>query len=101
MKRYSYLFEISKPSGNNRNNLEHFDEKIDSWVAESKRHNILDKCVMRNGGVIGLNKQDYFRWLDPFTQTFYFRTQPCNLEEINRYIIALDEKLLEIKRKIY
>ncbi len=55
-----------------RNAFEHFDERLDTWVASSQRHNLADRIIApREGAIVGLDPSDYMRWFDPQTKTVY------------------------------
>jgi hypothetical protein len=65
-----------------RNNFEHFDERLDQWWKQSKRHNYIDLNLMSRPGIIGANKIDCFRTFDPSSSTLTFWSQDFNLKEL-------------------
>lgn len=62
---------------NMRNNFEHFDERIDRWWKESKRHNAVDNNL---GRVEGVDDIDRFRNYDPTTSDLSFWGQDFNIK---------------------
>ncbi len=76
-----------------RNDFEHYDERIDSWVINSKQHNYADKNVGNINAIIGLNPKDNFRWYNPVSKTLYFCGREYPIEELCQYIKKVKEVL--------
>ncbi len=56
-----------------RNHLEHYDERLDSWVKESERHNFVDRWIGPRAGIQGVDDKDILRLFDPVANLFIFR----------------------------
>ena len=63
-----------------RNNFEHFDERLDRWWKESKRHSLVDF----NLGLLvhGIEDIDIFRNFDPKSKEVIFGGQRFNLQKL-------------------
>jgi hypothetical protein len=62
-----------------RNGLEHFDERVDTWAATSKRHNFMDRSVFTAGMVVDLDASDFARNYDPATSVITVFGDSINL----------------------
>lgn len=79
-----------------RNDFEHYDERIDSWIINSKQHNYADKNLSNVNPTIaigGLNPKDSFRCYSPNTKTLYFCGEEYLLDELYFYIQKVKEAL--------
>lgn len=85
-KAYPTIPEINPSDINVRNDFEHFDERIDSWVINSKRHNYADKNIMPAGAIGGLDQKDNFRQYDPQTKILYFACREYHIKRIYNYV---------------
>ena len=85
-KAYQAIPDINPSDVNVRNDFEHFDERIDSWVINSKNHNYADKNIMPAGAISGLDPKDNFRQYDPGTKILYFAGREYHLGRIYDYI---------------
>lgn len=65
-----------------RNNFDHYDERIDRWWRDSKRHNHLDLSVGPKGSISGIDDIDMFRQFDPATTNVFFWGQEFNIQEL-------------------
>lgn len=63
-----------------RNNFEHFDERIDRWWTESKRHNLIDFNI--GVMVAGVEDIDIMRNFDPKSNEVIFGGQRFNLQSL-------------------
>jgi hypothetical protein len=75
-----------------RNNLDHFDERLDSWAISSKHHSayftdLLGRPQPFLNSVI--KEKDLMRLFDHETMTFYFQGDPCNIQSIAESIDIL------------
>ncbi|SRR6266487_2365803 len=77
-----------------RNDLEHFDERLDNWYLKSELHNILDNSVGQDESFSGL---DYMRYFN--TQRFVFRFGD-NEYEIKPIQEAIQQLLLNVEAKL-
>lgn len=74
-----------------RNNFEHFDERLDRWWKESKRHNFSDLNI---GLIIaGIDEIDSFRNFDPKSTDLSFWGQKFNLQELINEVRSIVPKL--------
>lgn len=76
-----------------RNDYEHYDERIDYWVINSKNHNYADKNIGPVTAIKGLDPKDNFRWFDNAKMTLYFCGREYHLNYLFSYI-------LEVKKAI-
>lgn len=76
-----------------RNDLEHFDERIDEWVLGSKRHNFVDMNINDRGplSIAGVDGRDFFRNLEGGALTFAGRNY--NLDELYNLVLSLEAQL--------
>lgn len=54
-----------------RDDLEHYDERIEAWYLASPRRNIVDMNLMPRSAVQGIDQMDFRRNLDPSTMSFF------------------------------
>lgn len=76
-----------------RNDFEHFDERIDNWVINSKRHNYVDSNLGNINAIKGLDPKDNFRQYDPENKTLYFCGKEYPLEKLYDYIKNIEAAL--------
>lgn len=69
-----------------RDDFEHFDERVDSWVINSEKHNYADKNIGDISSIKGWDPKDNFRWYDPKNKKLYFAGQDYSLEELYFYV---------------
>jgi len=62
-----------------RNFYEHYDERLDKWVASSKSKNLADMNIMGPNGIVGLDPEDFMRNLDPTNLNLTFRGDTYDL----------------------
>jgi hypothetical protein len=100
-KAFPLLPEIDPRDVNVRNDFEHFDERIDWWVINSKRHNYADKNIMPVGAMRGIDPKDNFRQYDPETKILYFAGREYHIVRLYEYIqkvkSALEQNYAEDK----
>jgi len=80
---------------NFRNHFEHFDERIEHWIKNSKRHNFADRCIMTEGGIVGLDQTDFMRIFDPKTYKIKFQGEEYDLNPILVELKELYKKVTE------
>lgn len=88
-RAYPAIPEIKPKDIGIRNDFEHFDERIDSWVINSKKHNYFDKSIGNTSpiqAVSGIDVKDSFRWFDSKTMTLFFCGKKYDLKSLNVYI---------------
>jgi hypothetical protein len=76
-----------------RNNFEHFDERLDRWWNESKKHNHSDMNIASKGMISGIDEIDRFRIFDPQTKDLTFWGQEFNLQALVTEAQAILPKL--------
>lgn len=71
-----------------RDDLEHYDERIEAWFVRSPRRNVVDLGVMSRSSIAGLDSQDFRRNLDPTTLSFFIEDTdydlPTMMSEVNK-----------------
>lgn len=92
-RKYPKLPDIDPALLHVRNDFEHFDERIDSWVINSKLHNYADKNIGNINAIKGLNRKDNFRWYDSSIKTLYFCGAEYPLEQLYQYTQKVKEAL--------
>ena len=85
-RKYPKLPDIDPALLHVRNDFEHFDERVDSWVISSQQHNYADKNIGNINAIKGLSPKDNFRWYDSSTKTLYFCGAEYPLEKLCQYI---------------
>jgi len=78
-----------------RNNYEHFDDRIDTWWQQSKRHNAADCNIMPRAEIRGIDDIDRFRAFDPVTNDLSFWGQDFNVQELIDEVQRIFPKLKE------
>ena len=95
-KDYPGIPDIKPKDIGIRNDFEHFDERIDYWIINSKRHNYMDKSignVSSSQAVSGLDQKDNFRWFDFQSMTLYFCGKSYDLKSLFDYIGSVKSAL--------
>ena len=54
-----------------RNDLEHYDERMEAWYVASPRKNSIDMSLIQRTSVAGFDEWDYRRNFDPSTMSFF------------------------------
>lgn len=67
-----------------RNDLEHFDEKLDKWATSSKRRNLADLNIMPPGSIMGLEEVENLR--SYHDGVFYFWSHSVDLSEVRKWV---------------
>jgi hypothetical protein len=82
-----------------RNNFEHFDDRLDRWWKDSKRHNHVSMVIGERDAVAGFEEIDTFRWFNPVTTDMYFWGDSFNIQAIVDEVQNLFPKLEEEANK--
>ncbi len=82
-----------------RNNYDHFDERLDQWWKESKRHNSVDLLIGARARIAGVDDIDRFRMYDPQTKDLMFWGETFNIGEIIEAIRQLHPVVTQEARK--
>ncbi|MBU0708465.1 hypothetical protein KJ596_01790 [Patescibacteria group bacterium] len=69
-----------------RNDFEHFDERLDSWVIHSERHNFADSNIGPINMIGGIDTKDILRHFDPQSMKLYFTGQEYDIDYLKKYI---------------
>jgi hypothetical protein len=94
-KTYPNLPTISPNEIHIRNDYEHYDERIDYWVINSKNHNYADKNIGPVTAIQGLDPKDSFRWFDDTKMTLYFCGREYRLNDLSDYIQKVKKAINE------
>lgn len=78
-----------KPFRRLRNHLEHFDERLDNWVAEYDGHPFFDMNLIT--GSKGFPTKAFLRALD--AHTFKFHGEDYDLDLLYETIVAIESRL--------
>lgn len=78
-----------------RNNLEHFDERLDSWVRISENHNVIE-LVGPASAVAGADVGDVIAY-DPATGVYFFRGDEFSVQTL---VIAVEQLLPKVKNTL-
>lgn len=65
-----------------RNHFEHFDERLDAWVAGDEAHNFVDSNIGPTGMISGLDSKNFLRNLDTTEMAVTFRGDSYRLQPI-------------------
>lgn len=65
-----------------RDHLEHFDERLDAWLATSKNRNMVQDYIGPPNGIVGLDDSDRMRQYNPQDGVFTFRGESFSLVEL-------------------
>ena len=79
-----------KPFRRLRNHLEHFDERLDRWVADYDGHAFFDMNVVT--GARGFPKKAFLRALDG--DTFKFHGEGYDMQELYAAVIEVERRLI-------
>lgn len=69
-----------------RNDLEHYDERLEGWYVTSPRRNMADMGLMPRNAIAGLEDQDFRRNLDPQSLVFYIEGTDYDLVTMMREV---------------
>ena len=96
--KVEYGLDDSNPLKNRtlRDNLEHYDERLDHWRNNSVNRNIVSDTIGPPNAIVGLAETDMMRWFDPTRNVFKFRGEEYDLQGIAASI----DQLLPISRKL-
>ena len=65
-----------------RDHLEHYDERLDHWRKTSTNRNIASDTIGPRNAIVGLADTDMMRWFDPSTNSFRFRGEEYDLQDL-------------------
>jgi hypothetical protein len=72
-----------------RNHLEHYDERLDRWYAQSVHKNHIDFSIAPRRSIVGLDNSDFFRFFDPETKEVIFWGEHYAIQPLVDEIAAL------------
>ena len=73
-----------------RNHLEHFDERVDRWIAENDGHTFFDMNVV-TGTIRFLNKA-FLRALDG--EVFKFHGEDYDMQQLHTLVLEIERRLI-------
>jgi len=76
-----------------RNHFEHFDERIETWVAAQETSNLVDSNIVPREMVAGLPEAAFLRNLDPTTLVLSFRGDEYDLRKVSEDVRDLVPKV--------
>jgi|SRR5690554_246440 len=76
-----------------RDHLEHYDERLDDWSANSERRNIVTDMIGDPAGIVGIDDRDRMRNFNPNGAEYIFRGERFNVQAIASAIESLLRKL--------
>ncbi|MEW6455265.1 MAG: hypothetical protein AB1410_00940 [Acidobacteriota bacterium] len=79
---------------NFRNHFEHFDERLETWIMSSKRHNFVDSNIGLSNMIAGIDTEDFLRNFEDTTWALTFRGDKYELKPIINAIYDLYRKVL-------
>lgn len=75
-----------------RNDLEHYDERIEAWYLTSPRRNSMDFSLLPRSSVEGFDAQDFRRNLDPTNLSFFIEDDDYDLPSMMKELDLIYEK---------
>lgn len=65
-----------------RDHFEHYDERLDDWVANSPNRIFVDDVIGPRAWVGGVQDHEIFKLYDPQTKTLLFRGEPFDIQAL-------------------
>jgi hypothetical protein len=84
-----------------RDHLEHYDERLDHWRQTSEHRNIASDTIGPPNSIIGLTATDLMRWFDPSSNSFRFRGEEYNLQELATAIDRLLPMSVQLEEELW
>lgn len=75
-----------------RDDLEHYDERLEAWYVASLNKNMADLGLMPRNAISGFESIDYRRNIDPATLFFYIEGNDFDLVNLANELQSIDEK---------
>jgi hypothetical protein len=78
-----------------RNHFEHFDERLEAWLASDGSRNFVDSNIGPPGAIAGFGPSTFHRNLDPESMTVTFRGDACKIQlivaDLRRLSLRVDQ----------
>lgn len=84
-----------------RDHLEHYDERLDHWRQTSENRNIVSDTIGSLNSIVGLAATDLMRWFDPSSNSFRFRGEEYNLQELATAIDRLLPLSVQLEEELW
>ena len=78
-----------------RDDLEHYDERMEAWYLASPRHNSIDMSLLARDAEIGLDGIDFRRNINPHTMSFFIEGNDYDLRAMMREVEAVNGRAEE------
>jgi hypothetical protein len=78
-----------------RNDLEHYDERIEAWYLASPRKNSMDWSLISRSAVAGLDPWDFRRNFEPATTSFLLEGNDYNLHAMGLELVDIYQSASE------
>lgn len=76
-----------------RNDLEHYDERIDKWFEEARPHQIIDYSIGSLSHSETMNQEAIIRWLDPDELVLLSRGRKFSLRQIHEQLLTIKDMM--------
>lgn len=97
-KTLQEIFEVSDDwkikNKDLRDDLEHYDERLEAWYISSPQRNSADMNLMPRSAISGLNSMDFRRNLDPSTLFFYIEGNEYDFPGLKRELDLLHDRAI-------
>ena len=78
-----------------RDNYDHYDERLERWWRDSKRHIYIGLCIGPLSAIGGVELKDRFRSYDPATKKAYFWDQESDIQALLKEVMRVLPTLRE------
>jgi hypothetical protein len=82
---------------NARNDLEHFDERLEDWNAKSQLHNIMDSAILPDSSFATGTNMDYLRVFLTRRFVFKFENNEYEINPIHASIVELSKEVEDMR----
>lgn len=76
-----------------RDHLEHYDERLDDWEANSPRRNIVSDMIGDPMAIVGIDDKDRMRTFNPNGARYIFRGEEFDVQEMLNEVEKLQSQL--------
>ncbi len=84
-----------------RDHLEHYDERLDHWRQTSEHRNIVSDTIGPPNAIVGVASTDLMRWFDPSSNSFRFRGEEYDLQELATAIDRLLPLSVQLEEELW
>lgn len=78
-----------------RHHLEHFDERLDAWVAESPNRIFVDHILGPRNSIGGVEPRDILRHFVPNEAVYLFRGEEFDIQALVNSVVELVPRICE------